>query len=87
MLHLLLETSSFVSLPNGCLCQMTGALLMNMVPQNIRTMDHLLLPRNGIELKGKCKMGASEDDEKPMKQGRIERAGADLKMEHKHVEK
>ena len=32
-------------------------------------------------------MGASEDDERPMKQVRMERAGADLKMEHKHVEK
>jgi hypothetical protein len=28
MIHLLTETSIFVSLPNGCLCQITGAPLI-----------------------------------------------------------
>ncbi|KAF9061333.1 hypothetical protein BDP27DRAFT_1163730, partial [Rhodocollybia butyracea] len=28
MIHLLTKTSVFVSLPNGCLCQMTGPLLL-----------------------------------------------------------
>lgn len=32
MLHLLTETSIFVSLPNGCLCQLTGEPLINTMP-------------------------------------------------------
>lgn len=32
MLHLLTETSIFVSLPNQCLCQVTGDPLIHMVP-------------------------------------------------------
>ncbi|GLB40371.1 putative telomerase reverse transcriptase [Lyophyllum shimeji] len=33
MLHLLCETSIFVSLPNGCLCQMTGEPIIYAVPK------------------------------------------------------
>ncbi|KAJ4477297.1 hypothetical protein J3R30DRAFT_3212875, partial [Lentinula aciculospora] len=32
MIYLLTQTSMFVSLPNGCLCQMTGPLLLHTVP-------------------------------------------------------
>ncbi|KAI0359809.1 hypothetical protein OH77DRAFT_1358930, partial [Trametes cingulata] len=32
MFLLLCETSIFVSLPNGCLCQMTGDPLVNLKP-------------------------------------------------------
>src|SRR4051794_6161907 len=32
MLHLLMDTSIFVSLPNGCLCQITGEPLIHMMP-------------------------------------------------------
>ncbi|KAH9481585.1 Telomerase reverse transcriptase [Psilocybe cubensis] len=32
MLHLLTETSIYVSLPNGCLCQLTGEPLINTAP-------------------------------------------------------
>ncbi|KIK62950.1 hypothetical protein GYMLUDRAFT_143032, partial [Collybiopsis luxurians FD-317 M1] len=34
MIHLLTETSIFVSLPNGCLCQMTGPILLYSVPRS-----------------------------------------------------
>lgn len=34
MLHLLLDTSIFVSLPNQCLCQMTGEPLVYIPPPN-----------------------------------------------------
>lgn len=33
MLHLLTETHFFVSLPNDCLCQMTGEPVIHMVPR------------------------------------------------------
>ncbi|KAI0749800.1 hypothetical protein C8Q80DRAFT_1058573, partial [Daedaleopsis nitida] len=32
MFHLLTETSVFVSLPNGCLCQLTGDAIVNLKP-------------------------------------------------------
>lgn len=32
MLHLLTETSLFISLPNGCFCQMTGEPIVNVKP-------------------------------------------------------
>ena len=32
MLHILTETHLFVSLPNDCLCQMTGEPMIHMVP-------------------------------------------------------
>ena len=34
MLHLLTETHIFVSLPNDCLCQMTGEPIIYTVPMN-----------------------------------------------------
>jgi hypothetical protein len=34
MLHLLTEVSVFASLPNQCLCQMTGEPLIHTVPSN-----------------------------------------------------
>ncbi|KAF5391483.1 hypothetical protein D9757_002434 [Collybiopsis confluens] len=39
MVHLLTETSTFVSLPNGCLCQMTGPILLYSVLKNEREKD------------------------------------------------
>lgn len=32
MIHLLAETSLFISLPNGCLCQIAGEPLIHMAP-------------------------------------------------------
>ncbi|KAL1738673.1 hypothetical protein HDZ31DRAFT_8702, partial [Schizophyllum fasciatum] len=32
MIHLLTDTSVFVPLPNGCLCQMSGVPLVNLRP-------------------------------------------------------
>lgn len=32
MIHLLTDTSIFVSLPNGCLCQMSGVPVVNLRP-------------------------------------------------------
>ncbi|EIW57607.1 uncharacterized protein TRAVEDRAFT_106738, partial [Trametes versicolor FP-101664 SS1] len=32
MFHLLVDTSIFVPLPNGCLCQMTGEAIVNLRP-------------------------------------------------------
>jgi hypothetical protein len=34
MIHLLTETSIFVSLPNGCLCQITGEPLIHISPKS-----------------------------------------------------
>ncbi|KAG5342247.1 hypothetical protein C0989_004091 [Termitomyces sp. Mn162] len=34
MLYLLSETNIFISLPNGCLCQMTGEPIVTLVPNN-----------------------------------------------------
>ncbi|KAL0953283.1 hypothetical protein HGRIS_004533 [Hohenbuehelia grisea] len=42
MLHLLTEACVFVSLPNDCLCQMTGDPIINLKP--IRTLDTCLSP-------------------------------------------
>jgi hypothetical protein len=36
MLHLLTETHLFVSLPNDCLCQMTGEPVIHMTPVTLR---------------------------------------------------
>ena len=34
MIHLLTETSIFISLPNGCLCQITGEPLIHISPNS-----------------------------------------------------
>ncbi|KAJ3766420.1 hypothetical protein FB446DRAFT_653838 [Lentinula raphanica] len=34
MIHLLTRTSMFTSLPNGCLCQMTGPILLHVIPKS-----------------------------------------------------
>lgn len=44
MIHLLTETSMFFALPNGCLCQMTGPILLYTAPQNER--DRTAKPSN-----------------------------------------
>jgi len=45
MIHLLTETSIFVSLPNGCLCQITGEPLIHMSPKS-----HIVEPFQRIQI-------------------------------------
>ncbi|TBU41939.1 hypothetical protein BD309DRAFT_1039323 [Dichomitus squalens] len=68
MFHLLTETSVFVSLPNGCLCQMTGDPVLHMKPSvavPVPTSDDARrgkghdAPRRGT--KRRCMNGYSEE--------------------------
>lgn len=91
MLHLLLETSMFASLPNGCLCQMTGVPLMNVIPRNFGIMDRRLLPGDKSKLEevaaSKRKAEAPHDDERPLKRRRMEPTTVGSKPTPKLVEK
>jgi len=40
MLHLLMDTSIFIPLPNGCLCQLTGEPIIHIAPQLLGTDGH-----------------------------------------------
>lgn len=91
MLHLLLETSMFISLPNGCLCQITGVPLMNVAPRNFGIMDRRLLPEDkfkpGEVTTSKRKAEAPHDDERPLKRRRMELTVEHSKTKPKLVEK
>jgi hypothetical protein len=50
MLHLLTETSVFLSLPNGCLCQLTGVPIVLITP-NVQN-DHISFPLQPCEKSG-----------------------------------
>ena len=49
MLHLLTETHIFVSLPNDCLCQMTGEPIIYTVPRNDEDTRVDLSIRRGVQ--------------------------------------
>ncbi|KAK7690659.1 hypothetical protein QCA50_005758 [Cerrena zonata] len=68
MLHLLTETSIFISLPNGCFCQMTGEPIVNFkAPINL---SH----RPPAQVDNDRKRKASDDtgDERPRKRCRLD---------------
>lgn len=77
MLHLLTETSLFVSLPNDCLCQMTGEPLIYKPPPNPGTKiqrgekNEDTMPLNtGLAVKRKAPRG--HEDERPNKRVRLQ---------------
>ena len=67
MLHLLTETSLFISLPNGCFCQMTGEPLVHFkVPIGLST-------PNSAQVDNKRKRGAADDaSERPAKRPKLD---------------
>ena len=50
MLHLLVDTSLFVSLPNDCLCQMTGNPVTNLKPSDLSRRSEGDVLRNNADL-------------------------------------
>lgn len=48
MLHLLTDTSLFLSLPNGCFCQVTGEPIIHMIPGISQVEDGRLQNQNDI---------------------------------------
>jgi hypothetical protein len=74
MLYLLTETSIFVSLPNQCLCQMTGEPLIHIVPLNSGTLRQRLElqePQEQVPPAMKRKAVGRHEDERPTKRLRI----------------
>lgn len=71
MLHLLVDTSIFVSLPNQCLCQMTGEPLVHIPPPNAGIMTRSLPCQErdkGLEKPtAKRKAPGAHEDEPPNK--------------------
>ncbi|KAF5382158.1 hypothetical protein D9615_004408 [Tricholomella constricta] len=72
MLHLLSETSIFVSLPNGCLCQMTGDPIIYSVPkfknmtEPVKSTPSSTLSRTGaIGQKRSFPVGDDKREERP----------------------
>ena len=75
MLHLLTETSVFLSLPNGCLCQVTGVPIILITP-NVQN-DHTSFPlqlreKNGTILNKKRSFPALNKEERPCKHQKLE---------------
>lgn len=68
MLHLLTETSIFLSLPNGCFCQMTGQPIVHrkLVVEEPR---RLIFPTN-VSRKRKAPM--ETDEERPKKRRKLD---------------
>ena len=77
MLHLLTETSIFVSLPNQCLCQLTGEPLIHIIPSNSGIMvqksesQGVQAPSIIARLATKRKAPGQHEDERPPKRLRI----------------
>ena len=74
MLHLLTETSVFQSLPNGCLCQVTGVPIIFLTPsvQNNRTLFSLqLCEDSGITSNKKRSFTAVGQEERPCKRRKL----------------
>lgn len=74
MLHLLTETSVFLSLPNGCLCQVTGVPIIFITP-NVQN-DHTSIflhpcEGNGTTSKKKRSFPAVDQEERPSKRPKL----------------
>jgi hypothetical protein len=74
MLHLLTETSVFLSLPNGCLCQVTGVPIVFITP-NVQN-DHSSFPLQPYEKSGtisdkKRSFPALDKEERPRKHQKL----------------
>lgn len=75
MLHLLVETSIFVALPNGCLCQLSGEPVIYMTPR-IHDEQTLDPEKSGkpTQLGGKRPrlISDGEKDERPKKRQKLD---------------
>ena len=74
MLHLLTETSIFLSLPNGCLCQVTGVPIIFITP-NVEN-DHISFPLQPCEKGGsisnkRLSFPALDKEERPHKRQKL----------------
>jgi telomerase reverse transcriptase len=74
MLHLLTETSVFLSLPNGCLCQVTGIPVIFVTPivQNDQTLFSLQPCEKGETVSNKKRsFPAVDKEERPCKRQKL----------------
>ena len=74
MLHLLTETSVFLSLPNGCLCQVTGIPVIFVTPiiQNDQTLFSLQpCEKSGTISNKKRSLPAVDKEERPCKRQKL----------------
>lgn len=79
MFHLLFDTSIFVALPNGCLCQMTGDAIVNLRPPDgprpLGGCDSLLAEESLSTTCGSKRVATGvHPEERPMKRRRLARA-------------
>lgn len=82
MLHLLTETSVFLSLPNGCLCQVTGVPIVFTTP-NVQN-DHISFPQQPCEKSGttsnqKRPLLGLDKEERPRKHQKLTSSGSGVK--------
>ncbi|RXW18136.1 hypothetical protein EST38_g7715 [Candolleomyces aberdarensis] len=69
MLHLLMDTSIFIPLPNGCLCQVTGEPIVFLTPVERRISSEILVHRDsGV----KRPRPHSPQDERPAKRRKLQ---------------
>ena len=74
MLHLLTETSVFMSLPNECLCQVTGVPIIFITPnlQNDHALFSLQHPEgNGTRSNKKRSFPSVDQEERPCKRQKL----------------
>ena len=76
MLHLLTETSIFLSLPNGCLCQLAGEPIIYSMPKlqdTTKPSTNTLLHRNQAVAGKRQRQNAPNDtEERPGKRRRLD---------------
>lgn len=84
MLHLVLDTSLFVSLPNDCLCQLVGPPLMfRDIPAITGVAMKSQLPQDSVSMAGagvlKRKFADDHDSNRPSKRLRLARESSTVK--------
>lgn len=86
MLHLLTETSIFLSLPNGCLCQLAGEPIIYLTPKIQTTTDPSLnAPTKGTQettRKRQRRNAPSEAEDRPNKRRKLD--ASDIKAKKAH---
>ncbi|KAF9565414.1 hypothetical protein CPC08DRAFT_630060 [Agrocybe pediades] len=85
MLHLLMDTSIFIPLPNGCLCQLTGEPALFLAP----SLNNALRDSAGVKQTKrphKVTESVDVDDERPKKRRKLEKTASSIFLE-KSIEK
>jgi len=86
MLHLLTETSIFLSLPNGCLCQLAGEPIIYLTPKLQDTSNpRLKAPTNGNQKATRKRLRRevpNDTEERPNKRRKLDASEVKAKNAH-----